>query len=160
MGFSHLFANAVQISFDASRSTQRLSEISAAADPEIDVEDNSDQYNVRTTMPSLISEQGFSVFGASYTTAEQYTGTAFLAQNRSPVALGWRIDSRLRFDTRHAKTGTRYRRLRPSVAFSYTRQRWFNFDLELGYENLDYGGESQNPDSKRVAYSLAYRWLF
>lgn len=106
------------------------------------------------------NDRDISVLGVRLSQTSSYDELSLSASNRLPLKNKWKFDTRLRADMRQNDSGEDLVKFRPSVKWDFRQNQTMYYEAEIGVEWWRYGGDSNNPDFRRIFANVGYRWNF
>ena len=160
LGVSHTLSARYQLNADLTFAKQNF--VIDDVTPGVLINDSDQQiyFSSQLIANKWFNDRDTSVLGMRFSQTSNYDELSLSASNRLPLKNKWKFDTRMRVDLRQNDSGEDLTRYRPSVKWNFRQKQTMYYEAEIGVEWWRYGGDSNNPDFRRLFANLGYRWNF
>ncbi len=160
LGVSHTLSTRYQLNADLTFAKQNF--IIDGVTPGVLISENDQQiyFSGQLIANKWFNDRDTSVLGMRLSQTGSYDELSLSASNRLLLNNKWKFDTRMRVDLRQGNSGEDLTRYRPSVKWNFRHNQTMYYEAEIGVEWWRYGGDSNNPDFRRLFVNVGYRWDF
>ena len=96
----------------------------------------------------------------TFNTSSAVSGNSIYLYHHTLLKSGWTVDTSLQLYRQKDQFDSTTTRTSPMVRGAYRLKEQIYFDMDIGYELIDYSSALQSTKTKRYSYSLGLRWDF